>query len=96
MCEELNLIDIWRIRNPHSKIFTRREYSKAGLIQSRLDYKLISNNLSYLTTYTERKPGLLSDHSIVNISLELTETSKRGRGYWKFNNDLLTDTKYIE
>ena len=53
MCEELNLIDIWPIRNPHSKIFTRRENSKAGLIQSRLDYILISNNLSYLTTDTE-------------------------------------------
>ena len=96
MCNELNLVDIWRIRNPIAKIFTRRENSKSGLIQSRLDYLLISNSLSYLITDTEIKPGLLSDHSIVNIILELAGTGRRGRGYWKFNNDLLTDLEYIE
>ena len=96
VCEELNLVDIWRIRNPELNFFTRRENSKSGLIQSRLDYFLISNSMSYLITKTEIKPGLLSDHSLINIELELTGTSKRGRGYWKFNNDLLSDLGYIE
>ena len=96
LCEEVNLVDIWRIRNPNSKTFTRRENSKSGLIQSRLDYFLISNSISYMITNTEIKPGLLSDHSLVGLVLEMSETSARGRGYWKFNNDLLTDLKYID
>ena len=28
--------------------------------------------------------------------MEIIETQKRGKGYWKFNNDLLTDTDYVE
>ena len=96
ICEELNLVDIWRIRNPNTKTFTRRENSKSGLIQSRLDYFLISNSLSYLITNTEIKPGLMSDHSLVGLVLEMSGTSSRGRGYWKFNNTLLMDLDYID
>ena len=42
MCEEFSSVDIWRVRNNDKQVFTRREMTKAGLIQSRLDYWLIS------------------------------------------------------
>ena len=47
LVEEYNLSDIWRIQNPRELKFTRRENSRTGLVQSRLDYFLISIQLSY-------------------------------------------------
>ena len=37
-----------------------------------------------------------SDHSIISLELELVESHKRGKGLWKFNNDLLTDPIYVQ
>ena len=42
------------------------------------------------------KPGLCSDHSMIRLNIELSYTNRRGRGFWKFNNDLLTEQTYIE
>ena len=81
MCEEFSLTDIWRVQNPDIQKYTRRENSKSGIVQSRLDYFLVSEEISYL----------IKDTSI-NIGLG---SSKRGKGFWKFNNDLLTDKDYI-
>ena len=41
--EKLNLVDIWRIRNPKTKRFTFRQYHATGFVQRRLDYFFISN-----------------------------------------------------
>ena len=35
LSEEYSLVDIWRVRNPTKKKFTRRENSKNGYIHSR-------------------------------------------------------------
>ena len=32
ICEEYNLIDIWRVRNPQGNLFTHRENTKAGIV----------------------------------------------------------------
>ena len=37
-----------------------------------------------------------SDHSLICVDMELSETNKSSRGFWKFNNDLLTDKVYID
>ena len=96
ICEEFSLIDIWRIRNPDTLRFTRRENSRLGIVQSRLDYFLITEGISYLIKNTTINIGLSSDHSLIRIELELNATGKRGRGLWKFNNDLLTDQNYVK
>ena len=96
LCKELSLIDIWRIRNPGQLMFTRREKSKCGLVQSRLDFWLVSIGLSYLITDTKIKPGNCSDHSIISLTVELYNTTCRGKGFWKFNNDLLLDPEYVK
>ena len=85
------LVDIWRIRNPGQKTFTRRQMSRSRLVQSRLDYFLTSLGISYLIKKNEIKPGNSSNHSIITITLDLIDTLKRGKGYWKFNKDLLND-----
>ena len=95
MCEEYNLVDIWRVCNPTCNTFTHRENTRAGIVQSRLDYFLISEGLTYNIKKTYIKPGLSSDHSLIRLDIELSNTNKRGRGFWKFNNDLLTDKVYI-
>ena len=51
--ENLDLCDIWRIRNPKRRRFTFRQHHSTGFIQRRLDYFFISNSLreSNETTY---------------------------------------------
>ena len=93
--DEIDLIDIWRVRNPQLRQYTRRDMSKAGLVQSRIDFWLVSMSLEYQVTSSSIKPGNNSDHSIINLTLEFLETHKRGKGYWKFNNSLLRDQKYV-
>ena len=96
LCEEYSLSDIWRIRNPDKLEFTRRERSRSGIIQSRLDYWLISVGLTYLIQSTTIKPGNSFDHSIISLILKISGTNKRGKGHWKFNNSLLFDKDYVQ
>ena len=96
LCEIYGLTDIWRNRNPTLMYYTRREKSKIGLIQSRLDYFLTSTKLNYLITEISIKPSIHTDHSLLTLSIDLIHTNKRGKGMWKFNNDLLTDNIYTD
>ena len=48
---------------------------------------------NYLVIY--RTSGSRTDHSAITLKLKLQE-SVRGRGYWKFNNSLLKDKKYVD
>ena len=93
--KEFKLIDIWRLRNPNDHKFTRREITRGGLVQSRLDYFLIAESITYLIKKCIFKPGNKSDHSLIQMSLEILSTERRGPGTWKFNNKLLLDRSYI-
>ncbi len=93
---ELNLIDIWRFMKPESRRFTRREMCRGGLLQTRLDYWLISNHMLYNFFTQDIVPGLKSDHSLVYVQLSIENTQKRGRGFFKFNCSLLKDTEYVK
>ena len=95
LMEEFGLKDIWRQRNPEDLKFTRREHTKAGIVQSRLDYFLVSGIVTYNILDTSIKPGCKSDHSIIRICLNVVKSQRRGSSYWKFNNKLLTDKDYI-
>ena len=86
--EEYKLVDIWRLRNPNKHMYTRRKRTRGGLVQSRLDFWLISESLTYLVKNCQIKPGNRSDHSLIKITLEIVNTKKRGPSYWKFNNKL--------
>ena len=79
-CEEYSLVDIFRIRN-EQQIFTRREFTKAGFVQSRIDYWLTSIQLEYLIQNVSIKAGNNSDHSIITLDLELTATQKKESTY---------------
>lgn len=89
-----NLVDIWRDRNPMSKSFTWSSNITPG-IHCRLDFFLISYHMSQAVTSMSQSPGIQSDHVMIFLSLKFSN-EKRGPGYWKLNNSLLNDQKYID
>ena len=95
LMENYNPIHIFRLINPDVKRFTRREMSRCGLVQSRLDYWLISNHILYDYNRQIILPGMRSDHSIVELELNIHNTHQKGRGFFKFNAALLKDQVYV-
>lgn len=83
------LEDRWRAQNPNERIFTwhTADYSRG----SRLDRWYTPNNVHQDTSYIACP---FSDHTAVVLQARLTEDNPRGKGIWKFNNNLLTDNNY--
>ena len=92
--EEENVINVWRIMNEDSKVYTWRRLNPTKK-QARLDFYLISDTMSAFVMNTEIVHGYRTVHSGIILKLKLQD-SERGRSYWKFNNSLLKDKKYIE
>ena len=67
--ENLDLCDIWRIRNPKRRRFTFRQHHSTGFIQRRLDYFFISNSLQESTKTTDTLAAFSTDHSPITFSL---------------------------
>lgn len=68
LCESFNLRDIWRNLNPELSRFTWR--NKSLKIQCRLDYFLISGELSNLTKNCDILLAPESDHSAISIHVQ--------------------------
>ena len=94
LIEIFDLVDIWRISNPTLERYTFRQ--KTPLIQTRLDYFLISNNLQDLIVKTNILPSIRSDHSVITLSVKHLPEDTRGSSHWKFNSSLLQDKRYID
>ena len=94
LCQDFDLMDCWRILNPNLKRYTWRQ--RNPLRQSRLDYWLVSSTLINSISDTNIKPAFKSDHSIIELKLQLNTPTTKGPGLWKFNNCLLRDTEYVE
>ncbi len=95
LCEQNNLTDAWRVLNPEINRFTRRENTRGGIVQTRIDFWIISECLLNVTAKTDIQIGCKSDHSVISIDLQIHNTNKRGRGFWKFNATLLRNREYI-
>ena len=93
--ELINLCEIWRIRNPKTKIFTFRQKYVSGLSQRRLDCIYISNSMQVSIKNTDVSASLLTDLSPITFSCFKNEESNRGRGLWKFNNSLIENEEYV-
>ena len=55
----------------------------------------MSDSIFSFVTDSDIVPGYRTDHSGIILKLKLQDL-ERGRSYWKFNNTLLKDKKYIE
>ena len=94
--ETLCLCDIWRIRNPNVKRFTFRQNHVSGFIGQRLDFFLISNILQESIIKTDVLASFCTDHSPILFSLQLKDMPTWGKGFWKFNNSLISNNEYVE
>ena len=89
-----NLFDIWRNLNPETIRFTWR--NKSLKIQCRLDFFLISKDLGDLVIACEILNAPETDHSAIFLHLKSDELKQdKGPGFWKFNNSLLEDFRYV-
>jgi hypothetical protein len=89
--EQHNLGDVWRATHPQDLAFmwNTRDFS----IHSRLDRWYIPN--AELNTATSRIQACThSDHSLVEIKVDLRDGRKRGKGVWKLNNSILQDKTF--
>lgn len=86
-------MDIWRIYNPTVERYTFRQ--KTPLIQTRLDYFLISNNIQDLIVKTDILPSVRSDHSSITMHVKHLPKETRGTSHWKFNSSLIYDEGYV-
>lgn len=93
--EENDLVDIWRVRHPDKKQYTRRQNCKAGIVHSRLDSFLVSAHMAQDIEHTDIKPSIFSDHSLIQISIITSVASRHGKGFFKFNTSLLKDDQYV-
>ena len=86
-----NLVDIWRHLYPDKRQFTWRQVSLS--LFSRLDYWLISKKVCNLVQSSDIRPALKCDHNAISLKLKF-KIVKRGKGFWKINNNILVDAKY--
>jgi hypothetical protein len=94
--EQWNMCDIFRIQNPDSISNTWRCNSHKGLKQSKLDYWFVPKSFQFITKVCDVYPSILSDHSIIRMTISNTKDTVKGRGTWKFNLSLLNDQEYIK
>ena len=94
LLSEFGLEDTWRFKHPAVRSYTGRRSNP--LQQSRIDYifassSLIENNVADVRIDT----GILSDHSLVYIDIQLSP-ERRGPGIWRYNNMLLSDESHVD
>lgn len=88
--EDYTLTDLWRAKNPSSSrvTFHRGSYS------ARLDYLFIPSSLLAASSI-DILPQALSDHSMITMKVTFTQI-RRGPGYWRFDNRLLSDKSFLQ
>ena len=90
---ELDLVDVWRIKNPQTKSYTWSQ--KSPPIFCRLDFWLISNNLQDFVNSTNIIPAIKTDHAAIELALTDSYQSVKGPSFWKMNVSLLEDETYL-
>lgn len=87
MMSAMDLVDIWRIKNPDLIRYTWQRNSMA----SKIDFFLTSFSLISKVNQVLIAERFCSDHHlIISILLKVT-----GGSYWKFNQSLLEDETFI-
>lgn len=92
--EELELVDIWRERNPGKKVFTWKGTRSNAEVRVRLDYFLITETMSQLVAQADIKPSFKSDHAQPFLEINLDKIP-RGKGTWKLNVSLLKENSFL-
>ena len=88
----LSLKDAFRFLNKDARCYTW--HKKNPINRARLDYFIISDDLTDLIDKCNVKPGYRSDHSFIELLLIFFKF-QRCRGLWKFNCSLLKDKECL-
>lgn len=89
-----NLVDVWITFHESDNQYTWRR--KNSVIQMpRLDFLLATDVLLSIISGAEILPQYKSDYRPVQIYITIHE-QEQGRGYWKFNNSLLKNEKFVK
>jgi len=94
ICTTYKLQDVWRLQHPNLSQYTWRNNSLK--VQCRLDYWLVSKDLFELVTNSGITISTISDHSAITFTLQSKEYVQRGPGFWKINNSVLNDEKFVQ
>ena len=94
LINNFELVDVWRDQNPNTRRYTYRQ--RKPLIQSRLDYFMVSHSMIDMIEKPQILSSYCSDHSCVSLSFITIPNESRGRGLWKFNAALVEDEIYVE
>ena len=86
---ELQLIDLWRIRNSEDVLYSWKHRNAA----SRIDFCLNTQDMAGQVENIMYIPGVYSDHLAMFVVLDIIG-HERGKGYWKFNNEMLKNTDF--
>ena len=76
---EEDLVDIWHIRNPKQRRFTRRQ--KSPIIQGRLDFWLVSDTLQEDVESVDLMPSTKSGPSAITLAFNGIDDSKGGPSF---------------
>ena len=90
--DSLSLKDAFRYFNKDARCYTW--HKKNPIKRARLDYFIVSENLTDHIDKCNIKPGYRSDHSFIELIITLCKF-ERGRGLWKLNCSLLKDKEYL-
>ena len=90
---EIDLCDIYRVRNPDGRRFKWRR--KSPFKQRRPDFFLVSDCLQDNIASLEIIPSVGTDHSRLLMKLRPSYQDARGQSYWKFNNSLTQDRHLV-
>lgn len=93
LMRQADLIDTWRISNPHSRTYSWRRVVRPVLQQSRIDLCLAAGGVVKCVDKCEYILNSFSDHSHLSLTLG-HRCSRRGGGVWCFNSSLLNDASF--
>ena len=87
-------VDVWRLRNPNTFKFTWFRKSP-NLIMERLDYILVSSNLTAQICDADIDCSFMSDHGIPHVTF-VKPHGAQGPGFWHLDCTLLENTDYVQ
>lgn len=90
--DKFDLCDLWRTINPGGREFTRLQWVKGVVRQSRVDLCLVKRGELKMYTDMKHKYTVFSDHVFLEIKLNDPGRVKAG-GLWHFNAALLRGKK---
>jgi len=93
MIECFELVDVWRASNPEKLEFSWQS-TKIRRQQARLDFFLVSKDIQAITKRCAIGDRYRSDHKLIIMEID-KQNWKRGKGFWKLNTGLLSDSNYI-